>query len=111
MFSYASGLRCAVLIGGVFLLLGAGPVASALAQSPRTLPRLDGEVRLDGRVTEVAWDNIEPLPLTMYQPTYEGGIRERTEIEPGHTQDVKIDTTPNVTSAPFPQKVSLLWSW
>jgi len=87
MFSYASGLRCAVLISGVFLLLGAGPVASALAQSPRTLPRLDGEVRLDGRVTEVAWDNIEPLPLTMYQPTYEGGIQERTEIRIAYDEE------------------------
>ena len=50
-----------------------------------TLPRLDGPITLDGRSTEPAWQAIDPLPMTMYQPTYKGGVRERTEIRIGYT--------------------------
>ncbi|MFP4228504.1 MAG: DUF5916 domain-containing protein [Salinivenus sp.] len=62
------------------VLLGAGVGPPAAAQAPMELPRLDGPVTLDGRSTEPAWQDIEPLPLTMYQPTHGGEIRERTEI-------------------------------
>ncbi len=48
------------------------------------LPRIEGDITVDGRVTEPAWEEISPLPLTMYQPTYEGGIKERTEIRVGY---------------------------
>lgn len=57
-----------------------GGMTLVSAQSPMSLPRLDGPVTLDGRSTEPAWQEIDPLPLTMYQPTYEGGVRERSEI-------------------------------
>ena len=68
-----------IAYGGILLclLVASGPAA---AQKPMTLPRLDGEITLDGRSTEPAWQAIEPLPMTMYQPTYEGGVREHTEI-------------------------------
>lgn len=67
------------LLGALFVSMvgGSGPAA---AQAPMSLPRLEGPITLDGRSTEAAWQKIEPLPLTMYQPTYEGGVRERTEI-------------------------------
>ncbi|MFB6248813.1 MAG: DUF5916 domain-containing protein [Salinibacter sp.] len=68
-----------LLVGGVLLVLGVAPPPAA-AQAPMRLPRLDGPITLDGRSTEPAWQAVEPLPLTMYQPTHEGGIRERTEI-------------------------------
>jgi len=62
----------------LFCVLGiSGPAA---AQTPMTLPRIEGPITLDGRSTEPAWQEIEPLPMTMYQPTYEGGVRERTEV-------------------------------
>lgn len=61
-------------------ILALAPSGPAAAQKPMTLPRLDGPITIDGRITEPAWQDVEPLPLTMYQPTYEGGVRERTEI-------------------------------
>jgi hypothetical protein len=73
---------CPVL--GVLFLLWAGPAA---AQAPMSLPRIDGDIVVDGRVTEAAWEQIEPFPLTMYQPTYEGGVTERTEIRVGYDDE------------------------
>jgi len=66
---------CPLLV--LFCVLGVPP---AVGQTPLDIPRIDGSITLDGRSTEPAWQDVEPLPLTMYQPTYEGGIRERTEI-------------------------------
>jgi hypothetical protein len=69
-----------IIVGACLLgcILGlAGPVA---AQEPMPLPRIEGDIAIDGRVTEPAWSSVSPLPLTMYQPTFEGGVRERTEI-------------------------------
>lgn len=47
---------------------------------PFKLPRLQGEVVMDGKVNEPAWNLIEPLPLVMYQPTYRGEMTEATEV-------------------------------
>ena len=69
-------LRLCVLL---LVFCGSG-VPSAAGQAPLELPRIDGPITLDGRSTEPVWQDVEPLPLTMYQPTYEGGVRERTEI-------------------------------
>ena len=44
------------------------------------LPRLSGPIKLDGISDEIAWQSIEPLPLTMSQPTFRGELTERTEI-------------------------------
>ena len=68
------------LLYGCMLFCVWGIAGSVAAQTPMTLPRLDGSITLDGRSTEPAWQEVEPLPMTMYQPTYEGGVRERTEI-------------------------------
>lgn len=65
---------------GCVLLLALTPVGSAMAQDVLVLPRIDGRITIDGRVTEPAWQDVEPLPMTMYQPTFEGTVRERTEI-------------------------------
>jgi len=51
------------------------------------LPRIEGDITVDGRVTETAWDDLSPLPLTMYQPTYEGDIKEQTEIRVGYDDE------------------------
>ena len=71
-------LSTTVLVAG--LLATVGGVTPGAAQSTMSLPRLDGPITLDGRSTEPAWQAVDPLPLTMYQPTHEGGVRERTEI-------------------------------
>ena len=44
------------------------------------LPRLSGPVILDGRSDEPAWEGIEPVPLTMYQPTFRGCSNRRIEL-------------------------------
>ncbi len=64
-----------------------GILNPAAAQEPMALPRIEGEITVDGRVTEPAWTEISPLPLTMYQPTYQGGIKERTEIRVGYDDE------------------------
>jgi hypothetical protein len=69
------------VVGGV----GALSVAASLAaQSPAPLPlplqRLGGPVVVDGVPDEAAWQQIEPLPLTMYSPVFRGQPTQRTEI-------------------------------
>jgi hypothetical protein len=44
------------------------------------LQRLGSPVTLDGFPDEAAWEEIDPLPLTMYWPTPGGPMTERTEI-------------------------------
>jgi len=52
------------------------------AASPGTLvlQRLSGPIVLDGRVDDIAWSKIDPVPLIQYQPVYLGEMSERTEI-------------------------------
>lgn len=57
---------------------------TALAQERLALARLDGPVTLDGFSQESAWQGLAPLPMTMYQPTYQGTMTERTEIRVGY---------------------------
>ncbi|MDX1428969.1 MAG: carbohydrate binding family 9 domain-containing protein, partial [Rhodothermales bacterium] len=56
----------------------------AKAQETFELPRLNGEISVDGRVSEPSWEEIEPLPLVMYQPVYGGEMTEATEIRVGY---------------------------
>jgi Domain of unknown function (DUF5916)/Carbohydrate family 9 binding domain-like len=67
---------------------GAGLAIVVVALAPRAvadeaplhLPRLAGPVVLDGRPDEEAWKAVEPLPLTMYAPTYRGEPTQRSQI-------------------------------
>ncbi|MBX7150331.1 carbohydrate binding family 9 domain-containing protein [bacterium] len=47
---------------------------------PIELQRLTESIELDGLSFEPAWETIEPLPLTMYLPVFQGQSSERTEI-------------------------------
>jgi hypothetical protein len=60
---------------------------SSAAEQAWVIPRIDGPVTIDGRVTEPAWEDVEPLPLTMYQPTFRGGILEPTKIRVAHDDE------------------------
>lgn len=42
--------------------------------------RISSTIVLDGMPDEQAWQNIEPLPVSMLYPTYRGEMTERTEI-------------------------------
>ncbi|TVR31356.1 MAG: hypothetical protein EA390_06600 [Balneolaceae bacterium] len=63
----------------ILLLSIAGPVH---AQSDQLfeLPRLSSPITLDGMPDEKAWQEIPPLPLTMYQPVHMGQMSERSVI-------------------------------
>lgn len=50
--------------------------------NPPVLPieRTTAAIVFDGRIDEAAWQAVEPLPMTMYQPTFEGALTEQTEV-------------------------------
>ncbi|MXX70270.1 MAG: carbohydrate binding family 9 domain-containing protein [Gemmatimonadetes bacterium] len=52
--------------------------------TPITIPRLPGEIVLDGVVDEPAWDELAPFEMTMYQPNFGGALTERTEVWVAH---------------------------
>ncbi len=60
----------------------AGAQADAEAESgtPVRIARLTGPIELDGSSAELAWQAITPLPLTMYQPVYQGEMSEQSEV-------------------------------
>jgi hypothetical protein len=72
----------------LLLLLGILPVpVSASAQEPLTIPRLTGQIVLDGRSDEPAWQSVEPVSLTMFQPVHGGAPSERTEVRFAYDAD------------------------
>ncbi|MCH8960051.1 MAG: carbohydrate binding family 9 domain-containing protein [Bacteroidetes bacterium] len=56
------------------------PENEAGGKATVVLPRLDAAIVLDGPSDEAAWDAIAPLPMTVFEPVYEGTATERTEI-------------------------------
>ncbi len=77
-----------------FLLLGAAPAAAH--QPPGSaasrdvvwpLPRLQGEIQVDGRSDEPAWQAVAPLPMTVYLPAYGATPSERTEARIAYDAD------------------------
>ena len=67
------------------LLLAAGRLPgaqAAIAQPQDTLriPRLSAPIVFDGMPNERAWDEISPLPLSVFSPVFRAAPTERTEI-------------------------------
>lgn len=56
------------------------PADTTSTKSEIILHRLRGEIVLDGLSNEAAWQEVEPLPLTMFTPTFRSEPTERTEI-------------------------------
>ena len=50
------------------------------SQQPVSIQRIQGPITLDGLSNEPAWEMIEPLSLTVYQPVYKGTPTQKTEI-------------------------------
>ena len=50
------------------------------AEGTVDLPRLEGPITLDGVSDESAWAAVDPLPLTMYEPTYRGAAERRIDL-------------------------------
>jgi hypothetical protein len=80
--------------GIAFLLICAVPAG---AQQPAgstvstdivwPLPRLEGEIEVDGRSDDPAWQMIPLLPMSVYLPTYGAAPTERTEARIAYDAD------------------------
>lgn len=52
------------------LLLWAAPAVAQGLDDVWPLPRLEGEIRVDGRSDDPAWQAVAPLPMAVYLPSY-----------------------------------------
>src|SRR5215218_6628170 len=82
----------ALLLIGV--LKGAAPAAAqqllgsaASRDAVWPLPRLQGEIRVDGRSDDPAWQAVTPLAMTVYLPVYGAAPTERTEARIAYDSD------------------------
>ena len=57
------------------------------AQEPLSLTYLTEPIQIDGLSDEPGWQRIEPLPMIMYKPIYQGEPTERTEIRIAYDKD------------------------
>ena len=64
-----------------------GDGASLRSPVPVPIPRITGQIDVDGVVDEPAWDAIEPLPMFMWAPTHGGEMTERTEVRIAHNDE------------------------
>ena len=76
------------------LLMGAAPAAAQQPAAPSgsrdavwPLPRLQGEIRVDGRSDDPAWQAVAPLPMSVYLPNYGAAPTERTDARIGYDAD------------------------
>lgn len=73
------------------LLLAGGLPVGTFAQSPDsaplTIPKLDGEITMDGMPDEAAWQQIDPLPMIMYLPESGGEPTEKSDVRIGYTDE------------------------
>jgi Domain of unknown function (DUF5916) len=80
-----------LLIGGLsgaVAAAGQQPVGSAASQDAVwPLPRLQGEIKVDGRSDDPAWRAVTPLPMTVYLPSYGTAQTERTDARIAYDAD------------------------
>ena len=69
------------------ILILAFSVNATNAQEPLSLTYLTEPIQIDGLSDEPGWQRIEPLPVIMYKPTYQGEPTERTEIRIAYDKD------------------------
>lgn len=72
---YDAGMKSRILIAAFSLL-----TVSLQAQNVVKINRVELPVEIDGNPFETAWEQIDPLPVTMYTPVFSGEITEKTEI-------------------------------
>jgi hypothetical protein len=68
----------------LMLLFAFTAPAEGRGQDPLVIPRLGSPVDLDGRSDEAAWEAVQPLPMTTYEPTFGAPPSERTEVRIAH---------------------------
>ncbi len=90
---FVHGLLAAVSVAGGHVaqpLLGQNPPVAPAPETgdartiPIPLPRISGPIELDGIVDEPAWDDIEPLPITVFGPDYGAPPTEITDVRVAH---------------------------
>jgi Domain of unknown function (DUF5916) len=64
-----------------------GPGSPASRDEIWPLPRLEGEIVVDGRSDERAWQAITPLRVSVYLPTYGAKPTERTDARIGYDSE------------------------
>jgi len=86
-FALMVGLSCAVQaqqsLGSEGADMAPGREA-ALAEGVINLQRLGGPITFDGLSDEAAWRDIEPLMLTMYEPTFRGSTGRHIQVLVGY---------------------------
>ena len=81
-------MKYARLIAICLFLISSGNVAAQIrTETPVAIQRLNGPIQLDGMSDEPAWESVEPLPLTVYQPVFMAEPSERTEIRVAYDDD------------------------
>lgn len=68
------------------LLTLAFPLFSA-SDTPYKIPRITGEVKLDGLSDESAWQGILPVPVVRHTPNFGNRPSEKTEIFLAHDKN------------------------
>ncbi len=83
------------------------------AQEQFHVPRIQGEIKLDGLIDEPAWSDIDPLPVIMYEPNFGDEPTERTEILIAYDDDYLYaagrfyDSEPSLIQAPSKKRDEL----
>lgn len=54
---------------------------------PVGIERVTGEILIDGRVDEAAWDDLTPIPWHVYDPSYGAPASQQTEFRVGYDDD------------------------
>lgn len=56
------------------------PLSICFAQEQKIVSRLSKPLVFDGKIDDSEWIGIEPFPVTMHKPIYNGIPSEKTEI-------------------------------
>ncbi|RPI45168.1 MAG: hypothetical protein EHM46_02010, partial [Bacteroidetes bacterium] len=76
-----------IILAGLLISAGIGIVTAQSSGDVKPIQRFNGEFQLDGIVDETGWNAIDPLPLTMHWPVFEGEITELSEIRISHDDE------------------------
>jgi hypothetical protein len=70
-------MKYRILVSAIMTL---GLARVVMAQEPLPLTRLSGEIRIDGNMSDAAWQAVPPLELTVHTPRFGAPPTETTVI-------------------------------
>jgi hypothetical protein len=74
----------AARLGAAVTVVAGVLAATGAAQTTMVIPRVSGEIRVDGRIDEAGWTEVAPLPAVTVWPTAGLVPSERTEFRVAH---------------------------